>query len=149
MKKLYPAVTIDLRKLRHNIDKTVEKCKENGISVTGVVKGINGLLPVVDLFEKSECSSIAFSRLEQIEEARNAGFIGPYMSLRVPMLSEVPSLVRLADISLNSEKKVLDAINQECERQHRKHSAILMADLGDLREGYWDQEEMVAVACYI
>ena len=40
----------------------------------------------------------------------------------------------------------MKALNEEAGRQNRKHGIILMADLGDLREGYWDKNEMTDVA---
>lgn len=89
---------------------------------------------------------IASSRLEQLEDARNADIELPFLLLRVPMPSEIPEVIRLTDISLNSELSVLKALNEEAGRQNRKHGIILMADLGDLREGYWDKNEMTDVA---
>ena len=71
------------------------------------------------------------------------------MLIRIPMLSEVKDVVRLADISLNSEFEVIKALNEEARRQGKLHKVILMADLGDLREGFWDKDELVDVAEYI
>lgn len=145
MDKAYPRVEINLAKLRRNIDAVVSRCNAIGISVTGVVKGFNGFLPGVRQFAESGCEGIGSSRLEHFEEMRTAGLAGPFMAIRVPMLSEVPDLVRLCDASLNSEAAVLEAINAEAGRQGKTHGVILMADLGDLREGFWDKDEMVAV----
>ena len=65
------------------------------------------------------------------------------------MLSEVKDVIRLADISLNSEFEVIKALNDEARAQGKLHKVILMADLGDLREGFWDKDEMIKVAEYI
>ena len=62
------------------------------------------------------------------------------------MISELPEVVRLTDISLNSDESVLAALNREAARQNKIHKVIIMADLGDLREGFWDKDEMVDVA---
>ena len=43
----------------------------------------------------------------------------------------------------------LDLLEQECTRQEKSHAVIIMADLGDLREGYWDHEEMVQTCLYV
>ena len=43
----------------------------------------------------------------------------------------------------------LDLLEQECTRQEKPHAVIIMADLGDLREGYWDHEEMVQTCLYV
>lgn len=149
MDRAYPRVEINLKKLRHNIDEVVTRCNAAGIAVTGVVKGFNAFIPGVRAFEASACTDIASSRLEHLEEMRDAGVKGPFMAIRVPMLSEVPELVRLADSSLESEESVLRAIDAECAKQGKRHGVILMADLGDLREGFWDKAEMVKVAAIV
>lgn len=149
LEKKYPYVEVDLKKLRHNIDAVVNICKEQGISIAGVVKGFNGIPETLPLYQESGCTSIASSRLEHIEDARNLGLEGPFMLIRIPMLSEVPDLVRLADISLNSEVEVLRAINEECKKQGKTHKVILMADLGDLREGFWDVDDLVNAAVLV
>lgn len=71
------------------------------------------------------------------------------MLIRIPMRSEVEDVIRLTDISLNSEMVVLEALDAEAKRQSKVHQVILMADMGDLREGYWDKEEMADVAVYV
>ena len=149
MEKKFPVLEIDLKKLRHNIDEIVSRCNNAGISVVGVVKGFNGFEPATRVFEESNCTGIASSRLEHIEDARKAGIKGPFYNLRIPMLSEVPDLVRFCDVTLNSEVETLKAINSECAKQNKKHSVILMADLGDLREGFWDKDEMVEVGIFV
>ena len=149
LEKKYPVVEVDLKKLRHNIDEIVRRCKEQGIGVAGVVKGFNGIPETLKLYEESDCIAIASSRLEHLKDARNLGHKGPYLAIRVPMLSEVPDLVKFADMSLNSELSVIKAIDEESGRQGKVHGIILMADLGDLREGFWDKEEMVKAAVYI
>ena len=100
-------------------------------------------------FDKGGAAFIASSRLEQIEDAINAGIEKPMMLIRVPMLSEIKDVIRLADISLNSDFEVIKALNEEAKRQGKLHKVILMADLGDLREGFWDKDEMVEIAEYI
>ncbi len=149
LEKKYPAVEVDLTKLRHNIKEIVCRCGENGIEIAGVVKGFNAIPEALRLYQESGCKYIASSRLEHIQEAVNQGLAGPFMAIRIPMKSEIKDLVRLADISLNSEVTVIEAIDAECKIQGRSHGIILMADLGDLREGFWDKEEMLRAAIYI
>lgn len=62
------------------------------------------------------------------------------------MLSEIEDLVCYADVSLQSEMETVRAINKECEKQRKRHKIILMMDLGDIREGYVDEEELIAAA---
>ena len=59
------------------------------------------------------------------------------------MLSEVSDVLKITDISLNSEVEVLKALNEEAKKQGKTHDVILMKDLGDLREGFWDENEII------
>lgn len=149
MDKRYPLIEIDLKKIQHNINEMVKRCAGMGISVAGVVKAFNGITEVTKLFGESGCSSIASSRLEHLKDAIEAGIPGPYMSIRIPMLSEVVDLVKYADYSLQSNLAVIRKIEKECQKQGKTHSVILMADLGDLREGYWDENELIAAAVVV
>ena len=149
MKERYPRLEINLAHLKHNVAKVVEKCGSYGIQVAGVIKGATGLVEVAKQFDQGGASFIASSRLEQIEDAKNAGIKKPMMLIRVPMLSDVSDVVRLADVSLNSELEVVKALNAEALKQGKIHKVIVMADMGDLREGYWDKDEMADVCEYI
>lgn len=149
MENRYPRVEINLAHLQHNVSKVVEKCGSFGIQVAGVIKGATGIPEVARAFDKGGAAFIASSRLEQLEDAINADIEKPMMLIRIPMLSEVKDVIRLADISLNSEFEVIKALNDEARAQGKLHKVILMADLGDLREGFWDKDEMIKVAEYI
>ncbi len=147
--QIYPRVEINLQYLKENVKEMVRRCEEKNIEVAGVIKGTTGLVKCAKQFEEGGCKMIASSRLEQIEDAKEAGINLPYMLLRVPMPREISEVVRLTDISLNSEISVLKALNREAEKQNKIHQVILMADLGDLREGFWDKNEMVDAAMLV
>ena len=149
MNGLYPRVEINLNHLQHNVSEVVRRCDECGIRIAGVIKGATGLPPVAKAFDQGGAAWIASSRLEQIKDAIDAGIKKPMMLIRIPMLSEVPKVVELTDYSLNSEMVVIEAINEEAAKQGKVHNVILMADMGDLREGFWDKDEMAEVALHI
>ena len=65
------------------------------------------------------------------------------------MESELEDVARWCDYSLESERATLDALEEACARQGAVHKAVIMADLGDLREGFWDQDEMVRVCAHV
>lgn len=144
-----PKLVVDLNKLRHNVEKVQRMCHDKGVEIAGVVKGCTGLLECVEQFERAGCRFIASSRLEQLEPLKENGIQTPLMMIRIPMLSEVADVVRLTDISLNSEVEVLKALNKQAGIQDKKHQVILMADLGDLREGFWDKDELIEAALMV
>ncbi|MGN0711787.1 MAG: alanine/ornithine racemase family PLP-dependent enzyme [Anaerovoracaceae bacterium] len=145
----YPVLDVNLTKFRHNIDEITKRCNAIGIDVTGVVKGFHAIPEAVKEFENSDCKSIGSSRLEQLIAIKKSGCRKPLCLIRVPMLSEIAEMIKYADFSLESELSVIEKINAECEKQGRRHGVILMADLGDLREGFWDKDEMVRAAAYV
>jgi len=145
-KQGYPRVEINLAYLRHNVQYVVDKCAEKGIEVAGVIKGTTGIPQCAEQFAAGGCKYIASSRLEQLQDVRDYGIDKPFLLLRIPMLSEIEEVVRLTDMSLNSEMEVLRALDAEAGKQGKKHKVLIMADLGDLREGYWDKDEMADVA---
>ena len=144
-----PKLVVDLNKLRHNVEKVQRMCHDKGVEIAGVIKGCTGLLECVEQFERAGCRFIASSRLEQLEPLKENGIQTPLMMIRIPMLSEVADVVRLTDISLNSEIEVLKALNKQAGIQDKKHQVILMADLGDLREGFWDRDELLEAALMV
>ncbi len=148
-KSLYPMLAIDLEKLRSNISTVVRNCQKQGIEVAGVVKGFNGIPRASEQFLAAGCKQIATSRLRQIVEMKEQGIAASYMLVRIPMISEAEEVVMYADISLQSELSVLEAVNCACRKLDKRHGVILMADLGDLREGFWDQDELAQAASYI
>ncbi|MBN7774282.1 alanine racemase [Clostridium aminobutyricum] len=145
----YPQLEVDLKKLRHNIDTMAALCQQKGINIAGVIKGFHAIPELVKEFDESNCQYIASSRMEQIIESKKAGCNTPFIMIRIPMPSEIPDLVKYVDYSLNSEVSILNKINEECLRQNKRHGVILMADLGDLREGFWDKEEMLQAALHV
>ncbi len=149
MEDRYPLLEVNLTKFRHNLNLAVETCARSGIGVAGVIKGFTALPKLVKLFEGSGCKQLASSRLEQLQDARELGITLPLMLIRIPMLREVPEVIRLTDYSLNSEPVVIEALNAEAARQGKRHRVVLMADLGDLREGFWDYDELVRTAVHI
>jgi len=145
----YPRLEVNLSKLRSNTREVISRCSERGIGVCGVVKGCSAIPEVARLFLECGAEQLATSRLEQVRSLREQGIECPYMLLRVAGMSEVAELVALCELSLQSERAVLDAIEAECARQGKHHGVVIMADLGDLREGYWDWDEMVEVCCHV
>lgn len=145
----YPILEINLKKVHQNIKSMVDLCSLNGISIAGVVKGFDALPELAKQFESAGCTHIASSRMDQIIKLKKYGFEKPFMMIRVPMFSEIKELVEFVDISTNSEMETLNRIEEECKLQGKKHKVILMLDLGDLREGYIDEEEFINLAEYV
>lgn len=145
----YPLLNIHLSKIAHNTREITSRCKARGISVTGVIKGCHGLEDVGQTMLTNGCMSIGSSRIVQLKNLRAKGLTSDLMLLRIPMMSELEDVCLYSDISLQSDKKTLEALNKACFKHKRTHKVVLMVDLGDLREGLWDQEALVELALWV
>lgn len=135
-----PRIEINLERLEHNVKEIVGLCGQNGISVAGVTKAFCAMPQIASVYVKGGCRYLADSRLENLKKLKGLGL--PRIMLRLPMISEAKEIVRHADISLNSEVETIRALNQAAEEQALRHQVILMMDLGDLREGFYDEYEL-------
>lgn len=135
MKLLYPVLELDLNKLEHNAAIITSYIKDLGGICFAVTKVVGSSIPVARRILASGADGLGESRISNIEKLRQAGIDAPILLLRSPALSEIDSVVRLTDISLNSELVVLDALNERAEYYDKQHQVILMTDLGDGREG--------------
>lgn len=143
-----PRLEINLAKIYANARNVIDKCTPFGISVTGVTKSFCAYQPIVKTMLEAGITTLADSRIYNLIALREAGIDAQLLLLRIPMRSEIADLVALADMSLNSELSIIQAISKEAERQKKEHGVILMVDTGDLREGIWpDQVVETAVAC--
>jgi ornithine racemase len=135
----YPRLEISLEKIRHNTETLVNMCHRSGIRVAGVTKMVCGCEEIARAFVKGGIDSIADSRIENLKRLRTIEL--PKLFLRLPMISQASEVVEYADFSLNSEMETIRALAVQAGLQGRMHGVILMVDLGDLREGIYDQTE--------
>lgn len=137
---IHPYVTIDLEKIEHNARTIVELCRANGLSVVGVTKCTCGHPEVAKAMRRGGVGAIGESQLDNLDRLKSAGVETPAMLLRLTAPAEADDVVCLADVSLNSELAVLEALSRAATRRGRVHDVIVMVDLGDLREGLWPSE---------
>lgn len=142
----YPVYEISSSKIRSNACRIIEMCKAKGIEPTGIVKGFSAIPRVAELFVEAGFKSLGDSRMKEIIRLRQSNIAAKLMLIRIPMPGEVQELVRFADCSLNSEIETIRLIDKEAKLQKKVHGVILMVDLGDLREGFFDWDEAIEAA---
>lgn len=142
----YPVYEISASKVKNNACRIYELCKANGIEPAGVVKGCSAIPQVAEMFVEAGFKTLGDSRMKEIIRLRLSNINAKLMLIRIPMPSEIPELVRYADSSLNSEIETIRLINKEAGAQKKIHGVILMVDLGDLREGFFDKGEVIEAA---
>lgn len=136
---MYPRLVIDLKKIKNNLDKTIEMVKGAGCSLMIVTKGYCADMEIYKILEESSIEYIADSRIQNLKKYE--GTKKSRVLLRLPMQSEADEVVRYSDVSLNSEIETIKKLNIAAKNQSKIHKILLMIDLGDLREGIFFKDE--------
>lgn len=136
---------VDLGKIKYNASKVVELCHSRGIAVLGVTKGFTAIPQIVTAILEGGVDGLADARMENILELRNAGFSESITLLRIPRLSDVESVVKYCNVSVNSEVAVIRALGESAKKLGIEHQIILMVDVGDLREGIMIENVLATV----
>ena len=129
-----PRIEISLSKIRENTKKLSELYMQKGISLMGVTKAVLGEPSIAKAMIQGGVKFIADSRIENIQKMKSAGISTQFVLLRTP-LSQAESIVKNADISLNTEIETLKKLSYHAKGQNKIHQVIIMVELGDLREG--------------
>ncbi len=104
------------------------------INFVGVAKGVCADTRIISTMINSGIKTIGDSRIKNLKKI-NKHFNVNTMLLRIPMISEADNVIKYSNYSLNSEKKVLEKLSKEAQKQQKTHKPIVMVDVGDRREG--------------
>lgn len=144
---MYPRVSIDLEHLRENVKTVKGLCDQHGIQITGVTKVYCGDPKIAEAYLDGGLTMLGDSRVSNLKRLNNLP--AEKWLIRPPMRSEAEDTARYADAALHSEWEVIRAVADAAHHQGRRHKVILMADLGDIREGYVDYDELLDVAARV
>lgn len=133
-----PRLEINVEKVKHNTKVLVDKLKKDQIEIAGVTKVFCAIPEVVDAMIEGGVKYLADSRIENFIRYSDKE-IKKWL-LRLPMQSQVKEVIKYADVSLNSEITTIEKLSEEAIKANKLHEIILMVDLGDLREGLWQDK---------
>ena len=140
----FPRLRIHLDRIRHNATVIRSLCEQYGITVMGITKVFVGEPLIAQALVDAGIRRLGDSRVTNLQKY-SALPVEKWL-IRMPMCSEADDVVRYADGSLNSEWRVICALDEAASRLGKIHQIILMVDLGDLREGYMGAEALLTVA---
>ncbi|MDO5738147.1 MAG: alanine racemase [Eubacteriales bacterium] len=130
----FPKLLINRNKLLNNARKMKEFLSLHGVDFHLVTKAFSADPRLVEVLLEAGIENFADSRIINLKRLRPLA--KSVLLTRIPQLSEVADVVEYADISLNSSKRVLEALNEAAGKANKKHGVIIMLELGDLREGF-------------
>ena len=122
-------------KLRDNYDFLDQLFKENDIKwgiTTKLLCGHEEYLKEVADLGIGDMLDSRISNLKKIKEI-DPDTLTTY--IKPPPKDIIESVVKYADISLNTELSTLHALSEEAGKQGKVHKVIIMIEMGDLREG--------------
>lgn len=132
-----PRLEVRLGRLTDNARTVVKRAAGSGIGVVGVTKVCCGAPEVAAALKKGGVAMLGDSRIQNIVRMREAGVPGPYMLIRIPMISQADAVVRACEYSLISDLDAARALGSAARRAKTVHRVVAMVDVGDLREGFW------------
>ncbi|MBQ6332576.1 MAG: alanine/ornithine racemase family PLP-dependent enzyme [Clostridia bacterium] len=127
-----PELIIHKQKLLHNMQTLVNTAHAQGVQIALVSKVVCAHPSAIDCINRSGADMLADSRIENLEKSVSDL---PKLMLRIGMPEAAEDIVRASDISLESEKGTILALEEAAAKLGKTHRVILMIDLGDLREG--------------
>jgi predicted amino acid racemase len=142
-----PYLEIDTKKIEENTKYIVNMAKKNEVEIYGVGKVSCADIKIAKAMLNGGVKGLADSRIANIKKLKK--YIKedvPLMLLRIPMLSETEKVIKFADISLNSELKVIKQLNKAAKKLNKNHKIILMVDVGDRREGIMPNKVLETVS---
>jgi ornithine racemase len=128
-------VLLDRKKLKSNynyLDKIFNKHNIEWAVVTKMLCGNKAYLKeVIDLTTKEVCDS----RVSNLKTIKNISKDVQTIYIKPPAKRAIKSVVKYADISLNTQLSTIELLSEEAQRQNKIHKVIIMLEMGELREG--------------
>lgn len=135
-----PRVETDLGKIQENARCLVRRLAARGISVTGVTKAVCGHPDVAMAMLDGGVVDLADARVGNVIRMRTAGITCPISMIRAPMVHQMKDVIRYCNASYNTEMSTLLKLGSAARDQGAVHDAILMVEMGDLRDGIMPED---------
>ena len=143
---MYPKLEIKTKGILENAMLMKKLCEKKNVRLSLVTKCLVSDKKIVRMLKDAGIETICESRIQNLIDYKDID-VEKWL-IREVMLSEIESVVKYADVSVNSELETITKLNEEAKRQNKIHKVILMYELGDLREGADRAElEMLAEKC--
>ena len=132
-----PRLEIYPKRIEENAREVIGMVHAHGAQVACVSKVLRAHPAILQAFINAGADMIGDSRLQNLAYVKEHQPDIPTLLLRLPALGQAADTVRYADYSLNSSLETLKQLSGSATQAGKVHKAILMVDVGDLREGIW------------
>ncbi len=128
-------ITLDTKKLKSNFDYLQDLFQENNIKFSVVTKILSGNKTFLTELLKFDIKQVCDSRVSNLKVIKAINPEVETIYIKPPANRSIASVVKYADISLNTEFETIKLLSAEAKKQNKIHKIIIMMELGELREG--------------
>ncbi len=128
-------VKLNSKKLSSNYNFLDKLFKERGIEWSVVTKMMCGNKVFLSELLKLDINQVCDSRVSNIKAIKSIKPSVEAIYIKPPAKTSIPSIVKYADISMNTEISTIKLLSQEAVKQKKQHKIIIMLEMGELREG--------------
>lgn len=128
-------ITLDIKKLKSNYEFLDKLFKKNDIQWSIVSKLLCGNELYLKELLKLGTKQICDSRISNLKTIKALNPAVETIYIKPPARRSISSVVKYADISMNTEIETIQLLSQEARKQQKTHKIFIMIELGELREG--------------
>ncbi len=133
-------VVLNREKLKHNyqfLNKLFKKHKVEWAVVSKLLCGNKSYIQeVINLGIKQICDS----RVSNLKVIKSIDSNIETIYIKPPAKRSLKSIIKYADISINTEFSTIKLLNEEAKKMNKTHKIMIMIEMGELREGVmWDE----------
>ena len=133
-------VTLNIEKLKENYNYLEKLFGSNDIQWSVVSKVLCGNKLYLTELLKLGMTQVCDSRTSNLKTIRSINPNVETIYIKPPAKRSIPSVVKYADISFNTEFETIKLLADEAAKQGKVHKIIVMIELGELREGVLREE---------
>lgn len=128
-------ITLERQKLKENYEHLAKMFNKHEIEWSVVTKMLCGnemyLKEVINLGFRQICDS----RIDNLETIKSIAPDTLTIFIKPPARRNIARIVKVADISFNTEYETIRLLSAEAVKQSKQHKVVIMIELGELREG--------------
>lgn len=133
-------ITLNKTKLKYNFEYLNNLFKKNNIDWSIVTKLLCGNKDMLSELFSLGINQVCDSRITNLRIIKSLDKNIETMYIKPPARRSIRSVVKYADISMNTESHTVKLLSEEAQRQRKNHKVIIMVELGELREGVPDEK---------
>lgn len=133
-------ITLNRKKLQKNYNALEKVFKKYNIEWAVVSKLLCGEKKFLEELVNLGVNQFCDSRVSNLRILKSISNEVETIYIKPPPKRSLPSVVKYADISFNTEIDTIELLSEEAKRQNKIHKIIIMIEMGELREGVMRDE---------